>query len=168
MTIQTDLLCNPPRTCLIIYHTIITHKNILTPCLAISALLWTLEVVPKTVKLQNVVYSGLMHQSPVSPAPPPSTYRDGRGIARLTCGPVTFWVPPQCLVSAVLVTLRKYTPMESTIIKSWAMTRSRSPQCRAFSRALPLNPTTGKSADNDFTHITMVSGYDRGAQCSFL
>ena len=35
-----------------------------------------------------------------------------------------------------LVILCKYTPMEFTIIKSGAMTLSRSPQCRAFSRAV--------------------------------
>ena len=32
--------------------------------------------------------------------------------------------------------LHKYTPTEFTIIKSGAMTPSRSPQCRAFSRAV--------------------------------
>ena len=45
-------------------------------------------------------------------------------------------LPPQCRVSAGLMILRKYTPMESTIIKSRAMTLSRSPQYRAFSRAV--------------------------------
>ena len=39
-------------------------------------------------------------------------------------------------VSAGLVRLRKYTPVEFTIIKSRAMNLSRSPQCRAFSRAV--------------------------------
>ena len=92
----------------------------------------------------------VMHQSVVTPAPsrPP---RDGRGRAGLMCGAVTFWVPPQCRVSAGLVTLRKYTPVEFTIIKSRAMTLSRFPQCRAFSRAVmdekslsPLFPVGGR------------------------
>ena len=38
--------------------------------------------------------------------------------------------------SAGLVILRENTPVKFTIIKSRAMTLSRSPQCRAFSRAL--------------------------------
>ena len=37
-----------------------------------------------------------MHQSFVATAPPPHTYRDGRGIAGLMCRAVTFRVPPQC------------------------------------------------------------------------
>ena len=65
---------------------------------------------------------------------PPSPYGDGRQIVGLMCGAVTFWIPLQCWVSAGLVILRKYTPMEFTVIKSRIMTRSRSPQCRAFSR----------------------------------
>ena len=52
------------------------------------------------------------------------------------CGVVTFRVPPQCRVSAELVVLHKFTPMEFTIIKSRALTLSRSPQYRAFSRAV--------------------------------
>ena len=56
-----------------------------------------------------------------------TTYGDGLGIAGLMCGAVTFWVPPQCRVSAGLVILRKYIPMEFTIIKSRDMTLSRSP-----------------------------------------
>ena len=39
-------------------------------------------------------------------------------------------------ISAGLVILRKYTPMDFTLLKSRAMTLSRSPQCRAFSRAV--------------------------------
>ena len=31
----------------------------------------------------------------------PSTYGDGRGIAGLMCGAVTFWVPPQCRASDI-------------------------------------------------------------------
>ena len=53
-------------------------------------------------------------------------------------------------VSAGLVILHKYTPMEFTIIKSRAMTLSRSLQCRAFSKAVmdekslsPLFPVGG-------------------------
>ena len=52
--------------------------------------------------------------------------------------------------SAGLVILCKYTPTEFTTIKSGAMTLSRSPQCRAFSRAVidekslpPLFPVGG-------------------------
>ena len=44
-----------------------------------------------------------MHQSFVTPAPPPT------GIAGLMCGAMTFWVPPQYPLSARLVILRKYT-----------------------------------------------------------
>ena len=91
----------------------------------------------------------IMHQSFVTTAPPP-TYGDGRGIAGLMCGVVTFRVPPQCRVSAGLVILHKYTPMEFTIIKSRALILSRSPQYRAFSRAFmdekslfPLFPVGG-------------------------
>ena len=57
-----------------------------------------------------------MRQSFVATAPPPThTDGDGRGIAGLMCGVVTFWVPPQCRVSAGLVMLRKYAPFEFTI-----------------------------------------------------
>ena len=45
-----------------------------------------------------------MHQSFVTPAPPPT------GIAGLMWGAMTFWVPPQYRVSAGLVILCKYTP----------------------------------------------------------
>ena len=73
---------------------------------------------------------------PSLPPPPKHTYQDGWGIAGLMCGAVTFRVPLQCRVNAGLVILCKYTPLEFTIIKSRAMTLSRSPQCRAFSRAM--------------------------------
>ena len=53
-------------------------------------------------------------------------------------------------VNAGLVILLKYTPVKFTLIKSRAMTLSRSPQCRAFSRAVmdeksfsPLFPVGG-------------------------
>ena len=56
----------------------------------------------------------------------------------------------QYRVNAGLVILRKYTPVKFTMIKSRAMTLSRSPQCRAFSRAVmdekslsPLFPVGG-------------------------
>ena len=52
-----------------------------------------------------------------------------------------------------LVILRKYTPVEFTIIKSQAMTLSRCPQRRALSRALmdekslsPLFPAGGRGS----------------------
>ena len=67
------------------------------------------------------------------------------------CGTVTFWVPRQCQVFAGLVILRKCTSFEFTIIKSRAVTLSRSPQCRAFSRTVmaekslsPLFPVGGE------------------------
>ena len=50
----------------------------------------------------------LMHQSFVTPAPPPP--RPPTGIAGLMCGAMAVWVPPQYRVSAGLVILRKYTP----------------------------------------------------------
>ena len=76
-----------------------------------------------------------MHQSFVTTAPPPPhthTYGDGR-IAGLICGAVTFWVFPQCRVSAGLVMLSKYTPVEFTIIKGcstglWLMKTPRFPR----------------------------------------
>ena len=71
-----------------------------------------------------------MHQSFVT------TFGDGRGIAGLMYGVVTFRVPTQWRVSAGLVMLHKYKPMEFTIIKSRALTPRRSPQYRAFSRAV--------------------------------
>ena len=52
------------------------------------------------------------------------------------CGAVIFRVPPQCWVSAGLVILHKYIPVEFTIIKSRIMTLSRSPQYRASSKAV--------------------------------
>ena len=107
----------------------------------------------------------IMHQSFVTPAPP--TYGDGRGIAGLMCGAMTFWVPPQYRVSAGLVILRKYTPMEFTLIKSRAMTLSRSPQYRAFSRAVmdeksssPLFPVGGGTVvTNDWCISSRVKWY---------
>ena len=55
------------------------------------------------------------------------------------------------------MTLPKYTPVEFTIIKGKAMTLSRSPRCRAFSRAVmdektlsPLFPVGGGSGDNGY------------------
>ena len=94
-----------------------------------------------------------MHQSFVTTAtrpPPPPTYGDGQGIAGLMCRAVTFRVDPQCRVSAGLVMLSKYTPVEFTCIKSTAMTIRKSPKCWAFSRALmdetslsPLFPVGG-------------------------
>ena len=54
----------------------------------------------------------------------------------LMCGAMTFSVPPQYRVNAGLVILRKYSPVKFTLIKSRAITLSRSPQCRAFSRAV--------------------------------
>ena len=52
--------------------------------------------------------------------------------------------------STGLVILRKYTPVKFTLIKSGAMTLSKSPQYRAFSRAVmdekslsPLFPVGG-------------------------
>ena len=66
------------------------------------------------------------------------------------CGVVTFRVLLQCRVSTELVVLHKYTPMDFTVIKSRALTLSRSPQYRAFSRAVmdekslsPLFPEDG-------------------------
>ena len=70
--------------------------------------------------------------------PPP--YGDGRGIVGLKCRAVTLEFPRSAGLSAGLVTLRKYTPMEINIIKSRAMTLSRSPQCRALMDEKPLSP----------------------------
>ena len=56
------------------------------------------------------------------PLPPPPPDVDGRGIAGLMCGAVTFCAPRQCQVSAGLVILRKNTPVELTVTKSGAMT----------------------------------------------
>ena len=43
-----------------------------------------------------------------------------------------FEFPPQCQVSAGRVILHKYTPVEFTIIKSRAVTPSRSPAVQGF------------------------------------
>ena len=93
----------------------------------------------------------------------PPTYGDGWGIAGLMCGAMTFWVPPQYRVNAGLVIWRKYTPVKFTLIKSRAMTLSRSPQCRAFSRALmdekslsPLFPVGYKWLVHNFDNIYLI------------
>ena len=90
--------------------------------------------------------------APVSCNPCQPIYENGLGIVGLMCGAVIFCVSPRRRVSAGLVTLHKYTPMEFTIIKNRAMTRSGSPQCRAFSRAVmdeksspPLFPVGGEA-----------------------
>ena len=72
------------------------------------------------------------------------------------CRTVTFRVSPQCRVSARLVKLRKYTPIEFAIIKSGAMTLSKSPQCQAFSRAL--------MDENSLSPLFPVGGGGRGGQ----
>ena len=94
---------------------------------------------------QTALHNALVICNHCSPS-----YGDGRGIAGIMCGAVTFWVAPQCRVSAGLLMLCKYTPVDFTFIKSRAMTISRSPQCWAFSRALidekslsPLFPVDG-------------------------
>ena len=102
-----------------------------------------------------------MHQSFVTPAlaPPRPT-----GIAGLMCEAMTFWVPPQYRVNAGLVILCKYTPVKFTLIKSRAMSLSRSLQCRAFSRAVmdekslsPLFPVDGEAVvTNDWCIIVIV------------
>ena len=71
------------------------------------------------------------------------------------CVAVTFRVPPHCRVSAGLAILRKYTPVEFTIIRSRAMNLSRFPQCRAFYRAV---------TDNNFRIGVCVGGGGRGAR----
>ena len=99
--------------------------------------------------LHHYFLACVMHQSFVAtdPSPPPPPHL--RGWAWLMCGAVTFLIT-QCRVSAGLVILCKYTPFEFTIIKSGAMTLSKAPQCRAFSRAVidekslfPLFPVGG-------------------------
>ena len=54
--------------------------------------------------------------------------------------------------SAGPVILRKYTPVEFTIIKSRAMTHSRSPQCRAVmdEKSSPLFPVGGEGGDRGY------------------
>ena len=42
---------------------------------------------------------------------PPTIYGDGRGIAGLMCGAMTFWVPPQYRVSAGLMILHTDIPL---------------------------------------------------------
>ena len=49
------------------------------------------------------------------------------------CGAVTFRAPPQCRACDIT---QIYTSVEFTIIKSRVVTHSRSPQCRAFSKAV--------------------------------
>ena len=92
----------------------------------------------------------LMHQSFVTPAHPTPHLRGWAGDSKANVQAMTFWVPPQYRVNAGLVILRKYIPVKFTLKKCRAMTHSRSPQCRAFSRALmdekslfPLFPVGG-------------------------
>ena len=87
--------------------------------------------------LSPVQMHGLYTNAPVicSHCPPPHL-RGWVGDSGANVRAVTFWVPPQCWVSVGLVVLCKYTPIEFTVIKSGALTLSRSPQCRAFSRAV--------------------------------
>ena len=77
------------------------------------------------------------------PPPPPHTHTQHihtttgmGGDSRVNVRDSDVLAPPQCRVGAGLVILRKYTPMEFTLIKSRAMTLSRSLQYRAFSRAV--------------------------------
>ena len=63
--------------------------------------------------------------------------------------------------------LRKYTPVEFTIIKSRAMTLSRSPQCRAVmdEKSSPLFPVGGgggvcAEVTNDWCIISTFSFYN--------
>ena len=85
--------------------------------------------------------------------PDPSPGKDWRGGKN--------W--PLHRVNAGLVILRKYTPVKFTLIKSRAMTLSRSPQCRAFSRALmdekslsPLFPVGYKWLVHNFDNICLI------------
>ena len=71
---------------------------------------------------------------------------NGRGIAGSLCGAMALLVPPQCRASDIT----QMYPLEFTIIKNRAMTLSRSPKCRALSRAVmdgkslsPLFPVGG-------------------------
>ena len=95
-----------------------------------------------------------LHQSFVTTAP------HLQGWAGLMCRAVTFLVPPQCRINAGLVTLRKYTPIQFTIIKSRNNTHSRSPQCRAFSRAVmdekssSLFPVVRGAPDSGYKWLT--------------
>ena len=75
------------------------------------------------------LFFSMWHQSFVATAPPPTPMKMGGANvwgSDLLSSPVR----------AGLVILCKYTPIEFTIINSGAMTLSRSPQCRAFSRAV--------------------------------
>ena len=74
-----------------------------------------------------------MHQSFVTTASHLRRWKGGSG-ANMRGSDLSS--PPQCRVSAGFVILRKYTPVKFTMIKSRAMTLSRFPQCRAFSRAM--------------------------------
>ena len=107
----------------------------------------------------------VLFYSPVICNPCPPTYGDGRGIVGLMCGAMTFWVSPQCRLSARLVILCKYTPVEFTLIKSKAMTLSRSQQCRA-SRAVmdekllsPLFPVSGGAVVTNDWWISISSDF---------
>ena len=77
-----------------------------------------------------------MHQSFVTTAPHQREWvGDSRANVQGTDLLIPLPLPLQCRVSAGFVIVHKYTQVEFTIIKSTAMTRSRSRQCRTFSRA---------------------------------
>ena len=106
-----------------------------------------------------------MHQSSVTPAPPP-TYGDSGANVRgndLLSSPTVPGKSRACV-------LRKYTPVKFTLIKSRAMTLSRSPQCRAFmdeKSSSPLFPVGGGAvATNDWCIITC--SHCKARQCSSL
>ena len=99
----------------------------------------------------------IMQQSFVVTTDTPHTYGDGRGNSRANVGAVTSRVlqlPLQCRACDVIIVMQIYARRiyynKFTIIKSRPMTLSRSPQCRAFSRAVmdekllfPLFPIGG-------------------------
>ena len=74
-----------------------------------------------------------MQQSFVTTAPSPDNLRGWAGDSGANVWGSDLLSYP---ASARLMILQKYTLVEFTIIKSGAMTLSRSPQCRAFSRAV--------------------------------
>ena len=73
------------------------------------------------------IYDTFMHQSFVTNAPPPPPTGMGRANVQGSGSDLEF------ARSTGLVILHKHTPVEFTIIRSRIMTRSRSPQYRAFS-----------------------------------